>query len=121
MVKDLFKKQNDINELPKLDNTRYENIFRLGQINDYYFYNITKKVNFPEDLDPQFYTLHITESYLPLTTLSYQFYGTMDLWWVIMLASNITNPIKNIKPGTTLKILKIEVIEEILKRINEQS
>ena len=45
MIIDLELYQNKIKALPKLENVRYENIFKLAKSDKFFFYNIIKKIS----------------------------------------------------------------------------
>ena len=95
--------------------------FDLANIFDVYtdedgldFYNLFQSINIEGDIDPTLYTEHswsVTDNFYHL---SYQYYNTTRLWWVILIANNIINPFDDIPPGTKLKILKQPVISQIL-------
>ena len=112
---DFGKSQNDIPDLATLDFARYENIFKLYKdSNSIYFYNILNSIQVPDDIDKQyFYTVKINRK-IPWTTISYEQYATIDLWWLICLINKIDNPIKFVEPGTELKILKRSYLPAIL-------
>ena len=44
-----------------------------------------------------------------LDTISYNFYGNVDLWWVIALASNIKYPLE-VPKGTVLRIPPLQTL-----------
>ena len=116
-IVDLNLKNNEIKALSKISKSRYENIFNVGTNNEYYFYNKIKTVKFPEDLSPGiFYNKTITNK-VPYTAISFYVYSTQDLWWFILLTNNITNPISVVQPGTVLKIIKKEYVEDIINNI----
>jgi hypothetical protein len=114
--------QNSIADLKNLDLTRYENIFKIyntGEKN-YFYYNINKKISIPDNFDERLFYHIVLPSGLPLTTLSYNAYGTMDLWWLILILNEIINPIKDIPEGKKIRLLKPEYIEQILDSIERQ-
>ena len=75
MIIDLELYQNKIKELPRLENVRYENIFKLAKSDKFFFYNIIKKISIPEDISPEvFFELRINSN-KPWTTLSNDTYG----------------------------------------------
>tara|TARA_X000001382_G_C3168493_1_gene178694 strand:+ start:358 stop:732 length:375 start_codon:yes stop_codon:yes gene_type:complete len=116
---DLNKKHNDIDELSNLSDNRYENIFNMGTNNNYFFYNIIKTIKFPEELDSSIFDYKIINQTLPYTAVSYNVYGTQNLWWLILLSNNITNPVDVITPGTRLKIIKSKFVKDIINTIIE--
>lgn len=52
-----------------------------------------------------------------LDWLSWQYYNTPELWWVIMAVNNIINPF-DIQPDTVLRIIPISYVEYNLLRYN---
>lgn len=116
---DLNKKHNDIDELSNLSDNRYENIFNMGTNNNYFFYNIIKTVKFPKELDSSIFDYRIINQNKPYTSVSYDVYGTQNLWWLILLSNNITNPVDVITPGTRLKIIKSKFVRDIINTIIE--
>jgi len=88
--------QKNISNLPALDTTRYENIFKVhivenGPRDSYYFYNILNKVTIPDNIDQTLLGTISLSKKLPWTTLSYQLYGTISLWWLIFLLNKPKN------------------------------
>ena len=77
-------------------------------------------MNFPKNMDKSYYSKYRVKAHLPLTALSYKFYSTVKLWWLIVLCNNINNPVKFINPGTTLKIIKPDYIPVILDAIKSE-
>ena len=114
-------KQNDIKDLPELGNNRYENIFNVFTTqkgdNIYYYYNIFNRISIPRDTaDNVFDKYKITRTY-PWTTLSERIYGTQFLWWLLVAANNIQNPVQLPAPGSILKAVKPEYVQIILSNI----
>jgi len=114
MITDLQQKDTS------LDDSRYENIFNLARADKYYFYNIIKKISFPDELNTNmFYTVKIT-SEMPWTTFAHQVYGDQNLWWLICCVNDIKNPTENPIVGKIYKILKPELVSKILGEITRQ-
>ena len=111
--------QNNIQTLPSLEDFNFENIFKVYKDGDFYFYNLLKTVNFPKNLDTSYYENYKVKGNMPLTALSYKFYGTIKLWWLIILVNQINNPVRFIKPGKTLKIIKPAFVGDILQSIKQ--
>lgn len=104
---------------------RYENIFNMYQFdtdnNDtYVFYNILSKITIPSNLDDSIFEYYIVDAQMPLTTLSYKFYKTQHLWWLIMAVNNIRNPVKLINSGSSIKIIKPDYLGAIYKSIKQK-
>ena len=103
----------------------YENLFNMYEVinensDSYIFYNILNKPILPDDVDESIFDYYLVESVLPLTTLSYNIYNNIQLWWLIMLVNKIQNPVLNIESGSVIKIVKPEYLNEFLTSIKEK-
>ena len=116
--------QSNILGLPALEQERYENIFKVYEIdkgsnNYYYFYNILKKIEIPSTLDKEIIgTLGINIS-LPWTTLSYKLYGTQYLWWLLFLLNKPKN-IFYAEAGNEIEYVKPDYISQVVDSIRTQ-
>lgn len=117
MIEDLEKTRNDIPDLSNLSVYRYENIFKIGKNNNFYFYNILKNIKFPANLELDLYYTKVLTSKMPYTTISQQEYGTQDLWWLIVLSNKLNNPVQVPPAGISLKIIKRKYIKNIIDAI----
>ena len=121
----LGQHQNDITGLKTLDLEHYERIFKVFQAeNDskkFYFYNILKKIQMPDNINSDFTDIYNTKSAIPFTTASYNIYGDIRLWWLLYLINkeNIGNNIFVIPPSTQLKYIKIEYLTLVFKQITD--
>jgi hypothetical protein len=86
----------------------------------YYFYNIGKKITLPDNIDEGVFDYFSVPDTLPLTTISYQVYGTIHLWWLILMTNNIQNSLKLISPGSVIKIIKKEYVSTILDSLKQR-
>jgi hypothetical protein len=111
--------QNNIPTLPNLTQDRYENIFDVFTDQDgYYYYNLLQSVVLPENLPDSLFQTYVAIPGDTLPFISYKIFSTINLWWIICIANNITNPIDPIPSGTVLRIPTTTVVREILKQIN---
>jgi hypothetical protein len=112
------KKQNEIAELADLSRNLYENLFNVNLIEDSntYFYNILNKVIFPDDISDELIDEITLMSDKPWTMLSFQLYGTIDLWWVVYLL-NKPDYIFKAQANTTYKFIKADYITNVLSQI----
>lgn len=118
---DLNKTRNNVVDLDNLEKYRYENIFKIGKNNNYFFYNILKTIQIPDNLNVDIFYYKTINTRRPLTSISYDIYGTQDLWWLIILTNKIINPVDIITPGTNLKIIKPEYVNEIIAAIRTKN
>lgn len=88
-----------------LNNTYYLNIFRSYIIN-------TSALN-----DSSFYETYEVENEDWFDNISFKFYNTPSLWWVICIVNNIVNPFEELESGQILRILKGTHIYSILKEV----
>jgi hypothetical protein len=98
----------------------YANIFTT-YVNDegFEFYNLSNTVNIDGEIDPSLYTMDSVYTFSDWYALSYKYYGTTRLWWMILVANKITNPF-DIQSGQRIKVLKKEVVSEVLSQINNR-
>lgn len=114
-------KQNQIQNLPKLEVDKYENIFDVYQdANGMYYYNLLQTVVFPQNLPANLFDVYSIKYGDTWPFISYKTLNSPNLWWLILLANNIQDPTnggKALVPGTTIKIPVIEVVKEVLAQI----
>lgn len=88
-MKTLGEYQNDVEGLQGLDLENYERIFKVFNAasgsKEFYFYNILKKIDMPDNIDSQYTGMHTPKSDLPLTIISHNIYNDIRLWWLIYL------------------------------------
>ena len=53
--------------------------------------------------------------------ISYDYYGTPYLWWIIAMMNNVVNPFEEIKAGDFIKILRQEYIYTLTSDIENIS
>jgi hypothetical protein len=115
------KYRNDIPVLTSLTEYKFENIFKVYQNSEgYYYYNILKKISIPADISVDLYENVRINRKLPLTAISYTQYNTIDLWWLICIINNMHNPLELIAPGTVLKVIKPSSVPDIIDAIKSQ-
>ena len=119
-------KNNQIPQLPKLPSNRYENIFNVYTVEkdnkNFYFYNINNKIQLPVVIDSNYLNTIILDRSLPWTTLSYNLYGTMNLWYLIyMLNHRDSAPSFTSNLGDSLVYIKPRFIDTIVNSLNERN
>lgn len=116
-------KQNQISTLPTLRTEHLENIFNIHldeNNNNAYFYNLLQTVEIPQHLPKAYYKEYMVTYEDTWPFISYKTYGTPNLWWIIVSANNIVNPTKLPTPGSTIKILRTEIVQNILQQTSVQ-
>ena len=117
-------KRNQVAELEGLSRNLYENIFNISIVDNsgknFYIYNLLDKVIFPETLSTEVLAQQTILTDKPWTMLSFELYGTIDLWWVIYLL-NKPKYIFKAKAGTTYKYVKPDFISDVLQQMTTNS
>lgn len=106
--------------LPEVDEFSFESFLRmyLTKDNQFYYNLLTSNIVIDGELDPaSYYTVTITKR-IPWTTIAYNEYRNMNMWWVILITNKISNPVEFPKPGTTLKILYPRFVRYVIDQIN---
>ena len=102
----------------EITSENFENILNVYTDNDgYYFFNNLNTITFPKDLDPESYIIYYAEPDDLYTLISYKFYNTIKLWWVVCGANQIINPTSPPYVGRPLKILKPDYVATVLNTI----
>jgi len=115
------------NEISKLDNTvkriaaqNIENLFNIYKdSSNMYFYSINRTVNFPDEIDPTYYTEYIATENDSWPLIAHKFYSDVKLWWIVCAVNNIENPVDFPASGKVLKILTPDVVRGVLSKIKE--
>lgn len=112
---------------PAIETVSYENFFKLHVVNsdgeDYIFFNLLKKINLlsdSNDFNPLYFNTFNIDVDIPWVTISYNLYNTLNLWWLVCLCNNITDPTKNPQLGTTIKALKPKYVNFVIESIKAQ-
>lgn len=121
----LGKYQNNISGLKKLDLENYERIFKVYEtLNDdksFYYYNILRKIQFPDIINSSIVKLYTTPNVLPYTTISYNIYGDIRLWWLLFLINKdvLKGNIFTVPAGTQLKYISPQYLDVVFNQITE--
>jgi hypothetical protein len=112
----------DISFLPTIDEYSMESFMRmyLTRDNQFFFNLLSTKISFDGEFDAStYYTITVTRK-IPWTTVSYNEYRNMNLWWLICVVNNIINPVEYPVPGTKLKILYPTYVRQVIDIINQK-
>lgn len=95
------------------------NLFNIELRNGKYEFNSNKTViiNGSQDASQELYFVHRFSIGDSWTSISFKYYDTTDLWWIICKFNNVVNP--NIIPaiGTMIMIPKKDLVDFILREI----
>lgn len=121
----LGKYQNNISDLKHLDLEHYERIFKVFETvnNDksFYYYNILKKIQFPEIINSGIVKFYTTPSILPFTIISYNIYKDIRLWWLLYLINKdkLGSNMFTVPAGTQLKYINPIYLDVIFNQITQ--
>jgi len=81
-----------------------------------YHFNINKTmyVKGGQDMVSSIYNIYIVQYGDTWTNISYNFYNTIELWWMICKFNEIVNPVSLPVEGSKIKIPVREVVESIV-------
>jgi len=114
--------QNSISTLPSLSLYRYENFFNVYSDNDgNYFYNLLRNINIFPAQDSSVEDPYIIQPTDTWYYISYKYYNTVDLWWLICEYNQIKDPTKMPELGSTIKLLKSQYVSAVLSQLNLQN
>lgn len=110
------------NPLKNLSVYRFENFFNVYNDDETKttFYNILKNISVYPANDNTIDIEYQTKEGDTWPYISYKFYSTTDLWWLVCEYNRISNPIDFPENGTTLKILKSDYVYVVLNELKKQ-
>ena len=116
------KKYNEIEELiniKKLDQYDFANFFKVINLGEKSYFNIHKTIFFNNinDIPTSYYSTYIIKGGDTWTGISYKFYKTIKLWWLICKINNIQNPFEELVEGKYIKILSESIVNDVLNSI----
>lgn len=117
-------KQYEISDTPEITEENFCNLFNVYFKNDTELtYSINKSLYFNNinNISPSKFTYYECQEKDQWSTISYKFYNTIDLWWLVCKFNNITDPVLNSPvPGDKIKLVNPELVAGILQHIKMQ-
>lgn len=113
-----FKELTGIN----LDNNSILNMFNILQdAEGNYLINIFKSYILDENLlnNPDIFHMYSIKNEDWWDSISFKYYGTPKLWWLITLINEVHNPFEDYNETDMIKILKREFLYDMLKSIKK--
>jgi nucleoid-associated protein YgaU len=87
--------------------------------NNNLIFNLSDSISFNiTDRTDNYYTVYKVKPKDTYHNIAYKFYGDRHLWWIITKFNNVKDVCKLPKQGTTLKILSVQIKNQILSLIN---
>jgi hypothetical protein len=114
-------KQYEIAIAPELANENFANFFNIYlRSDDILTYSINKGLYFEnvDNLSPSTFSLYTIQEKDSWSTISFQFYDTIELWWLICKVNQITDPVADSPvPGTEIKLLNKDIVGTVLQQL----
>jgi hypothetical protein len=104
----------------RLSNVSYLKLFNLLQDTDKTKYlNIWRSFELNEDVTDEtvFYLSYEVSDDDWWDNISYYYYETPFLWWIIALMNDVQNPFEELEAGTNIKILREQYLYQLIKEI----
>jgi hypothetical protein len=111
-----------INPVKNISTFSFENFFNVYQDNktDLIYYNILKNINIIPSNVTEIEDEYIVQTNDTWVYISYKYYNTMDLWWLVCVYNQIQNPTILPEVGEKLKLLKSNYVYSIISELNKQ-
>ena len=108
-------------DVAKLDKYDFANLFNVINKGELSYFNLCKNIYF-DNIDSM--SSESVYNYIILeddswTNISYKFYNTYKLWWLICKFNGIINPFNELTPGTVIKIPTKETVDAIMDVIKQ--
>ena len=114
-------KQFQISDTPHITEENFANLFNIYLKNDNELtYSINKSIHFKNinNLSPNKFTFYECQNRDQWSTISYKFYNTIELWWLICKFNNIQDPVlESPVPGQTIKLLNPGLVNGVIMSI----
>ena len=103
-------------EIQKLDRYDFANLFNVVNKGEKSYFNLCKNIYFD---NTQYLSSDMVDIYTIVendswSSISYKFYRTYKLWWLICKMNNVKNPFYELIPGKEIKIPSKEMVDAIL-------
>jgi hypothetical protein len=111
------KKYNNYAEIgDNLSEYNFANLFNVVQLGEKSYFNISKTLRFDniQDIPEQYFNVYELKETDTWTGISYIYYGTISLWWLICKFNDIKNPFTEVLPGKIIKIPVKQIVDKIL-------
>lgn len=119
-----IKEFTDENSLDlSLSKYNFANIFKVVNKGEKSYFNICSTLNFDniEKLPASMCTLYEVKSGDTWTSISYNFFKTIRLWWLLCKFNGVVDPFSELVPGVSIRIPTDTILNSILSILNESN
>jgi hypothetical protein len=111
----------DQNYTQHLDNYNFANLFNVINKGKNSYFNLCRSIYFDTDnIDGNLINIYEIAEGDTWTNISYRYFGTIKLWWLICKFNNIKNPFDELEAGKIIKIPTKELMETIINIIQSK-
>lgn len=114
-------KQNEFSDTKNISPYRYENFFNIYvDDNNEYYYNILRSINIISSNNSNVEDEYVIKPQDTWYLISYKYYNTGDLWWLVCAYNQISNASIMPSVGTRIKLLKGDYLATVLTELKFQ-
>lgn len=115
-------KYNQLYSNNQLDRFNFANFFDVIKKGEKSLFNISKTIIFNnvDFITPQNYYQYQLKQTDTWTGISFRYYKTYKLWWLICKFNDIKNPFLQIIPGKIIKIPSNEIVQSVLSTLSQK-
>ena len=105
----------------QLDMYNFANLLNIVIDSNKSYFNCTKTIKFRNlnKISPSLFNYYVVKQGDTWTNISYKFYNTYKLWWLICKFNDVTNPFIALNNGLVIKIPNQKLVQQILEMIKE--
>lgn len=116
-----FSNENELS----LDFSKYDfaNLFKIVNKGEKSYFNICNTINFDNimNIPSNMMTLYEVKAGDTWTLLSYNFFKTTKLWWLLCKFNGVVDPFTELIPGVSIRIPGNQILDEILQILNNSN
>lgn len=116
-----YNELKDISLVDYLDKYNFARMLDVVQRGKNSYFNLCKTIRF-ENVDtmlPKYYSNYQVKPKDTWTNLSYKFFNTYKLWWLLCKFNNVEDPFAELVQGQIIKIPSNEVMREIIENMDD--
>lgn len=116
-----MSKYNDIDFLKQnpLDKNNMGRLFNVVQRGKNSYFNLSRTIRFTnvDNIPPKYYTNYVITQKDSWTNISFKFYRTHKLWWLICKFNNVEDPLNYLEVGKVIKIPTQDIANSIIEQL----
>ena len=115
-------KYNSFSDLKPISSYKFENFFNVQEdLRNNKFFNLIKSINIFQSNNEEIEETYYIKPSDTWISISFAFYNTVDLWWLICIYNQIFNPLELPIAGSKIKILKTRYVGYVIQELMTQT